>query len=84
MRQGDVFFAANPLWISVDQFQVRDEIEFVCGDPRYQSPETLRALVARLKGKHTAALDRHWALGRSRGNPECHSMGQDVLRPEGF
>ena len=39
-------------------WQVQDEIEFVCGDPRYQSPETLRALIAHLKGNETASLDR--------------------------
>ena len=42
--------------------QVQDDIEFVCGDPRYQSPETLRALIAHLKGNATASLDRIWDL----------------------
>ena len=42
----------------VRSWQVQDEIEFVCGDPRYQSPETLRALIAHLKGNETASLDR--------------------------
>ena len=50
--------------------QVKDECEFVCGDPRYQPPETLRALVAHLKGQETKQLDRAigfeadiWSLG---------------------
>ena len=42
--------------------KVQDEIEFVYGDPRYQSPETLRALIAHLKGNETASLDRTWAV----------------------
>lgn len=60
-------------WVTVTDFgcaKVQDEIEFVCGDPRYQSPETLRALIAHLKGNETASLDRQigfaadiWSLG---------------------
>lgn len=46
--------------------QVQDDIEFVCGDPRYQSPETLRALIAHLKGNATASLDRIWDLQNSK------------------
>eukprot|EP00434_Breviolum_minutum_P032031 symbB.v1.2.028327.t1/scaffold2995.1/size65713/2 len=60
-------------WVTVTDFgcaKVQDDIEFVCGDPRYQSPETLRALIAHLKGNATASLDREigfaadiWSLG---------------------
>lgn len=60
-------------WVTLTDFgcaKVRDEEDFVCGDPRYQSPETLRALVAHLKGQTAAALDRQigyqadiWSLG---------------------
>ena len=43
---------------------MKEENVFVCGDPRYQAPETLRALIAHLKGQKSEAelLDRALAL----------------------
>eukprot|EP00913_Durusdinium_trenchii_P020886 g19624.t1 len=52
-------------WVTLTDFgcaKVRDEEDFVCGDPRYQSPETLRALVAHLKGQIGYQADI-WSLG---------------------
>ncbi|CAJ1423028.1 unnamed protein product [Effrenium voratum] len=62
-------------WVTVADFgcaKVNGDREFVCGDPRYQSPETFRVLMATLKEERqkAAALNRCvdfradvWSLG---------------------
>ncbi|CAE7540253.1 hppA [Symbiodinium natans] len=60
-------------WITITDFgcaKVKGERDFCSGDPRYQSPETFKALLASLRGKTTLGLAGEigypadiWSLG---------------------